>query len=104
LAGPEIVPIATIVHLDEKRVAIKDARKVYPVTVQLGNHDFSTRQLRISKRLGAYFPIVEGHWKDNRRHVLKVHQEALRIFLRPMKQAFGKSIEFVFFFSFSSFH
>ena len=103
LAGPYMVPIAIMVHLDEKRVAIKDSRKAYPVALQLGNHDFATRKLRVSKRLGAYFPLVEGRWKNDRKHVLKVHQEALKIFLRPIREAFGRWLVYLSIFFFSSF-
>ena len=97
-----MVPIAIMVHLDEKRVAIKDSRKAYPVALQLGNHDFATRKLRVSKRLGAYFPLVEGRWKNDRKHVLKVHQEALKIFLRPIREAFGRWLVYLSFYLFFS--
>ena len=93
MVGPEVVPVACILHLDEKRVAIKDSKNVYPATLQLGNHDFELRKQKISKRVLAYLPVIEGGKKMDRAHVLRVHQACLKAMLQPLRDSFGKWLE-----------
>ena len=93
IVGSKVVPLASIVHLDEKRVAVKDSKNVYPVTLQLGNHDFELRKQKISKRVLAYMPVIEGVKKTDRVHVLRVHQACLKMILQPIRDSFGKWLE-----------
>ena len=89
--GPTAVPIGVILYLDEKRVAIKNQKKLYPVYISLGNHSFEARQRKGGKRLLGYIPVLENG-KDRRR-VLHLHQACLQKMTRPLKSSVNNWLE-----------
>lgn len=89
--GPETVPIGVILYLDEKRVAIKNQKKVYPVYISIGNHSFEARQRRGGKRLLGYIPVLTGC--DDRRRVLHLHQHCLDEMIKPLKRSLDSWLE-----------
>jgi len=92
--GPNTVPVAVIFYLDEKRVAIKNGKKVYPVYISLGNHSYAARQRKPAKRLLAYLPVVETPQK--REAALQLHQQCLALMLAPINKAVHTWKESVF--------
>lgn len=79
------MPIGVILYLDEKRVAIKNQKKVYPVYIAIGNHSFEARQRKGGKRLLGYVPVLEGN--PDRKRVVHLHQTCLKEFTRPLRKS-----------------
>lgn len=79
------MPIAVILYLDEKRVAIKNQKKVYPVYIAIGNHSFEARQRKGGKRLLGYVPVLEGC--HDRRRLVNLHQLCLQEMTRPLRKS-----------------